>query len=103
MTATPIPRTLSSTLYGDLALSVIDQMPPGRTPIQTRVLPDGRHDEAYRFIKKELQKGRQTYIVYPLVEESEKSDLLAASDGAERLQSRIFPEFAVGLLHGRMK
>ena len=103
MTATPIPRTLSLTLYGDLALSVIDELPPGRTPIRTRVIPEGKRRDAYDFIKKELGQGRQAYIVYPLVEESEKSDLLAATDGAELLQQDVFPDFRVGLLHGRMK
>ncbi len=103
MTATPIPRTLSLTLYGDLALSVIDQLPPGRSPIRTLVINEGRRCEAYRFIKKELEQGRQAYIVYPLVEESEKSDLLAATAGAEALSTEVFADRKVGLLHGRLK
>lgn len=103
MTATPIPRTLSLTLYGDLALSVIDEMPPGRAPVRTRVVTENQRPQVYSFIKKELDAGRQAYIVYPLVEESEKSDLLAASEGAEFLQQEVFHDFRVGLLHGRMK
>ncbi|WP_298038445.1 ATP-dependent DNA helicase RecG [uncultured Desulfuromonas sp.] len=103
MTATPIPRTLSLTLYGDLALSVIDEMPPGRTPVTTRVLPESERRKAYAVIERELAVGRQAYIVYPLVEESEKSDLRSASEGAEQLREEIFPGRRVGLLHGRMK
>jgi ATP-dependent DNA helicase RecG len=103
MTATPIPRTLSLTLFGDLALSVIDELPPGRTPVRTRVVPESSRANAYNLIKKELGEGRQAYIVYPLVEESEKSDLLAASEGAEYLRQKVFPEARLALLHGRMK
>ncbi|WP_429886147.1 ATP-dependent DNA helicase RecG [Geoalkalibacter halelectricus] len=103
MTATPIPRTLSLTLYGDLALSVIDELPPGRTPVKTRVLSESRREEGYRLIKKALEKGRQAYIVYPLVEESEKSELQAASAAAQALQAEVFPQHRVGLLHGRLK
>ncbi|MDF1579227.1 MAG: ATP-dependent DNA helicase RecG [Desulfuromonadales bacterium] len=102
MTATPIPRTLALTLYGDLALSVIDEMPPGRTPVKTRVLFDSARDQAHQIISRALQAGRQAYVVYPLVEESENSDLLAATDGAATLQ-QIFPDYRTGLLHGRMK
>jgi ATP-dependent DNA helicase RecG len=103
MTATPIPRTLSLTLFGDLALSVIDELPPGRTPVRTRIVPESSRVRAYSFIKSELAAGRQAYIVYPLVEESEKSDLLAASEGAGYLKQKVFPEARVALLHGRMK
>jgi ATP-dependent DNA helicase RecG len=103
MTATPIPRTLSLTLYGDLALSVIDELPPGRMPVCTRVLAEPSRAQAYSFISRELRQGRQAYIVYPLVEESEKSDLLAATAGAEYLQAEVFKNHKVGLLHGRMK
>ncbi|MDY0269677.1 ATP-dependent DNA helicase RecG [Trichloromonas sp.] len=103
MTATPIPRTLSLTLYGDLALSVIDELPPGRTPVVTKMLSENHRDRAYNFIKNEVGQGRQAYIVYPLVKESEKSDLLAASEGAAHLQEKIFPDFKIGLLHGQMK
>jgi ATP-dependent DNA helicase RecG len=103
MTATPIPRTLSLTLYGDLALSVIDQLPPGRTPVETRIIEERNRPKAYALIERELAAGRQAYIVYPLVEDSEKSDLKAASEGAQFLQKNIFPGRVVGLLHGRMK
>ena len=103
MTATPIPRTLSLTLYGDLALSVIDELPPGRTPVQTRVLVEAARTKAYGQIREELAAGRQAYIVYPLVEETEKSDLLAATEAAEQLGREVFPQHRIGLLHGRMK
>jgi len=103
MTATPIPRTLSLTLYGDLTLSVIDELPPGRTPIQTRVITETARERAVNFIRKELAAGHQAYIVYPLVEETEKSDLKAASEAAELLAREAFADFKVGLLHGRMK
>ncbi len=103
MTATPIPRTLSLTLYGDLALSVIDEMPPGRTPVDTRVASDAQRSKVYSRVRQELMKGHQAYVVYPLVEESEKSDLLAATEGAEKFKNDIFPDASIGLLHGRMK
>jgi len=103
MTATPIPRTLSLTLFGDLALSVIDELPPGRTPVHTRIVPESSRHRAYACIRDEIAAGRQAYIVYPLVEESEKSDLLAASEGAERLRQEVFSEARIALLHGRMK
>jgi ATP-dependent DNA helicase RecG len=103
MTATPIPRTLALTVFGDLDVSTIDEMPPGRTPIETWwVSPDQRR-KAYTFIRKELLAGRQAFVVYPLVEENEKSELLAATQEAERLADEIFPDYRVGLLHGRMK
>jgi ATP-dependent DNA helicase RecG len=101
MTATPIPRTLALTLYGDLSLSVIDEMPPGRHPVQTSAVMENRRADVYDAVRQELRNGRQAYIVYPLVEESEKSDLKAATVGAEQLQSE-FPDYRVGLLHGRM-
>ena len=103
MTATPIPRTLSMTLYGDLSVSVIDQLPPGRKPITTRVHGPGQRDKVYSLLKKEIGQGRQAYIVYPLVEDSEKSDLQAATVAAESFATVIFPEMRVGLIHGRMK
>jgi ATP-dependent DNA helicase RecG len=103
MTATPIPRTLSLTLYGDLALSVIDEMPPGRTPVDTIVASDAQRGRVYSRLRQEVEKGHQAFIVYPLVEESEKSDLLAATEGAEKLKNEIFTEARLGLLHGRMK
>jgi ATP-dependent DNA helicase RecG len=103
MTATPIPRTLSLTVYGDLALSVIDEMPPGRTPVATLVATDRQRTRVYQRIGAEIEDGHQVYVVYPLVEESEKSDLQDATEGAERLKNDIFPDARVGLLHGRMK
>ncbi len=102
MTATPIPRTLAMTLYGDLSLSVIDELPPGRKPVETKIAFESRRAEIYSLIKSEIAKGRQAYIVYPLVEESEKSDLKAATEMAGHLGSDIFPDLRVGLLHGRM-
>lgn len=103
MTATPIPRTLAMTVYGDLDLSIIDEMPPGRKPIETRVFSEASRGQVYRIIREELQQGRQAFIVYPLVEESEKLELKDATRMAEQLQREIFPDFRVGLLHGRMK
>ncbi|MDT8420736.1 MAG: ATP-dependent DNA helicase RecG [Desulfuromonadales bacterium] len=103
MTATPIPRTLSLTLYGDLAVSVIDQLPPGRKSIETKLFKENGRLNVYSLILDELEKGRQAYVVYPLVEESEKSDLQAATVAAEQLAADIFPRYTVGLLHGRMK
>ena len=103
MTATPIPRTLALTVYGDLDVSVIDELPPGRAPVQTRIFFESRRAEAYQFIEEELKKGRQAYVIYPLVEETEKSDLKAATEMAAHLQQDIFPRWNVGLLHGRMK
>ncbi len=103
MTATPIPRTLALTVYGDLDVSVIDELPPGRSPIITRLYFESRRGEANQFIETELKKGRQVYVVYPLVEETEKSDLKAATEMAAHLQQDVFPSWKVGLLHGRMK
>ena len=103
MTATPIPRTLALTTYGDLDVSVIREMPPGRHPIKTVVKPEGRRDEVYRFIRSELERGRQAYVVYPLIEESAKVDLKAATEMADHLAQDVFPEYTVALLHGRMK
>lgn len=102
MTATPIPRTLALTECGDMEVSVIRGLPPGRRPIRTIVKPDARRDEVYALIRDELKRGRQAYVIYPLVEESEKIDLKAATAMAEEL-ARVFPEYAVALLHGRMK
>lgn len=103
MTATPIPRTLALTLYGDLDLSVIDTMPPGRMPIRTLLFAENQRARACRLIEDELAQGRQAYVVFPLVEESEKVDLQAAITGAERLQRGPFSKWTVGLIHGRMK
>jgi ATP-dependent DNA helicase RecG len=91
------------TVYGDLDVSVIDQMPPGRKPVRTFLMKDGQRGRAYQILRDELRSGRQAYVVYPLVEESEKSDLQAAMQGAEQLQADELAEFRVGLLHGRMK
>ena len=103
MTATPIPRTLAMTLYGDLDVSLIDEMPPGRVPVETKVFPESARAKVYRIVEEEVKKGRQAFVVYPLVEESEKLDLMDATRMAEHLQKEIFPEFRIGLLHGRMK
>ncbi|MFN3455651.1 MAG: ATP-dependent DNA helicase RecG [Pseudobdellovibrio sp.] len=102
MTATPIPRTLAMTVYGDLDVSIIDQMPQGRSPIQTRVITESKRTAALTFMSEQIQKGRQCYIVYPLVEESEKIDLKNATDEYEKLKSQ-FPKIRFGLLHGKMK
>ncbi len=102
MTATPIPRTLALTLYGDLDRSVIDEMPPGRTRIVTRYVPDREREKMYEFVKGQIALGRQAYVVCPLVEESEKIDLKAAEEEAKALK-KVFPGLKVGLIHGRMK
>ena len=102
MTATPIPRSLTLTLYGDLDLSVIDQLPPGRQGVKTYFLPAREKQRAYRFLRQELSAGRQAYVVCPLIEESEKLDVEAATNRAAELQEE-FPEYNVGLLHGRLK
>ena len=103
MTATPIPRTLALTTYGDLDVSVMREMPPGRQPIATTARPESRRDEIYAFVRRELEQGRQAYIIYPLVEESAKVDLKAATEMADHLAQDVFPQFRVALLHGRLK
>ena len=103
MTATPIPRTLSLTVFGDLDVSTIEELPPGRQPVTTRWVNKSQIQKAYDFIRRKLRDGQQAFIVYPLVEESEKLDLKAATEGARFLQKKVFPGFRVGLLHGRMK
>lgn len=103
MTATPIPRTLSMTLYGDLDVSIIDELPKGRKPVQTKVYAEGARPRVYEMLRHELARGGQAYIIYPLVEESETLDLLNAKEMAEHLQKEVFPDYAVGLLHGRLK
>jgi ATP-dependent DNA helicase RecG len=103
MTATPIPRTLALTAYGDLDVSVMREMPPGRHPIRTAARPESRRDEVYAFVRKEIEQGRQAYVVYPLVEESAKVDLKAATEMADHLSQDVFPDLRVALLHGRMK
>jgi ATP-dependent DNA helicase RecG len=102
MSATPIPRSLAMTLYGDLDLSVIDELPPGRTPVKTTLRTPDRRDAVYRFVDEEVAQGRQAYVVYPLVAESEKVDLLAATEEYERLRTQVFPRRRVGLLHGQL-
>jgi ATP-dependent DNA helicase RecG len=103
MTATPIPRTLALTIYGDLDSSAIRDRPPGRLPVQTRMMPDARRDEMHALVRRELEAGRQAYVIYPLVEESAKVDLKAATEMADTLAQEVFPEYRVGLLHGRLK
>jgi len=102
MTATPIPRTLALTLYGDLDVSVLDELPPGRRPIATFSRGGSKRRQIYDFLRAQILEGRQVYVVYPLVEESEASDLRAATEMAERLQRESFPDRRVGLLHGRL-
>jgi ATP-dependent DNA helicase RecG len=103
MTATPIPRTLALAVHGDLDVSVLDELPPGRTPVTTRARTEARRPQVYDFIRGEVAAGRQAYVVYPLVEESEALDLKAATDMARRLAVEVFPELTVGLLHGRLR
>jgi len=102
MTATPIPRTLALTLYGDLDLSVIDQMPPGRTPVETRWTSDTQLTGVWEFLRREIARGRQAFVLYPVIEES-KQELKAATLEYERLAKTVFPKLRVGLLHGRLK
>jgi ATP-dependent DNA helicase RecG len=103
MTATPIPRTLALTTYGDLDVSVMREMPPGRKAIKTIAKPESRREEIYDFMRQQLDAGRQAYVIYPLVEESAKVDLKAATEMADHLQQEVFPAYRVALLHGRMK
>ncbi|MBN1259634.1 MAG: ATP-dependent DNA helicase RecG [Anaerolineae bacterium] len=103
MTATPIPRSLELTIWGHVDVSVLDEMPPGRQPIETRVLYSRERERAYAFIRHQVELGRQAFIIYPLVENSEKIEARAAVDEHERLQKEIFPDLKVGLLHGRMR
>jgi ATP-dependent DNA helicase RecG len=103
MTATPIPRTLALTAYGDLDLSVIDQMPPGRKPVETILKSEKDLSEVYNFIHKRIQERRQVFIVYPLIEETEKSDLKAATEAYEKLKKDIFPQYKLALIHGRIE
>jgi len=103
MTATPIPRTLALTLYGDLEVSRLDELPPGRQPIRSESVPFSERKRVYEEIRAQIKEGRQAYIICPLVEETEKVEATAAVEEAETLRTRVFPEFSVGLLHGRMK
>ena len=102
MSATPIPRTLALTLYGDLDISTIDEMPPGRTPIVTRHVEPHNRNPAYDHLRKQVKMGRQAFIIFPLIEESELTEAKAAAQEYERLSQQIFPDLRVGLLHGRM-
>jgi ATP-dependent DNA helicase RecG len=103
MTATPIPRTLALTLYGDLDVSVIDEMPPGRTPIVTRCVSDERSADVWDFVRKQVAAGHQAYVVYPVIEENEETELKAAMKMYKELSKSIFPDLRVAVLHGRME
>jgi ATP-dependent DNA helicase RecG len=103
MTATPIPRTLALTVYGDLDVSAIRELPAGRMAIKTLAKPESRRDEVYEFVQSQLDAGRQAYVIYPLVEESAKVDLKAATEMADTLAHDVFPAYRVGLVHGRLK
>ena len=102
MTATPIPRTLALTLYGDLDLSILDELPPGRTPIVTKSVSDDRSAEVWEFLRKQVAKGHQAYVVYPVIAENEESELKAAIKMYRELSGKVFPDLKVGLLHGRL-
>ena len=102
MTATPIPRTLALTLYGELDVSVIDELPPGRTPIVTRRVGDERADEVFEFVRKQVKAGHQAYVVYPVIEENEESELKAAIKMYDMIRKSLLPDLRIGLLHGRM-
>ncbi|CAI8024572.1 ATP-dependent DNA helicase RecG [Geodia barretti] len=102
MSATPIPRTLQLTLYGDLDVSTIDELPPGRQDILTRLVPEDKRQAAYRFIRQQVEAGRQAFIICPLVEESENLDVRAATEEHQRLSNEVFPDLNLGLLHGRL-
>ncbi len=102
MTATPIPRTLAMTLYGDLDVSVIDELPPGRKPIITKHVTDDHVEQAYSFMQRQIEEGRQAYVVYPVIEESETQAMKAAQKMYEHLSREVFPNFSVGLMHGRL-
>jgi ATP-dependent DNA helicase RecG len=103
MTATPIPRSLAMTIYGDLDLSLLDEMPPGRQPIATRLLSATERERGYAYVRSQLAKGRQAFIIFPLVEESDKIDAKAAVAEHARLQKEVFADYKLGLLHGRLK
>ncbi len=103
MTATPIPRSLALTIYGDLDISVMDEMPPGRQPIETHILRPVERERGFSFISNQVAQGYQAFIIYPLVEEGEKEEVLAAVQQRDRLQKEVFPQLSIGLLHGRMK
>ncbi|HEX9443054.1 MAG TPA: helicase-related protein, partial [Candidatus Binatia bacterium] len=102
MSATPIPRSLAMVLYGDVEISYLDEMPPGRTPVETKIIRQSQRAKLYQLVRDEVLKGRQAYIVYPLVESSEKLDVRDATGMAEELSEGAFKDFRVGLVHGRM-
>jgi ATP-dependent DNA helicase RecG len=102
MTATPIPRTLALTVYGDLDISVVDELPPGRQPIKTTWVPPGEREDAERFVRSQVEEGRQAFVICPLVEDSETSDVKAATAEHKRLSTAVYPDLRVELLHGRM-
>jgi ATP-dependent DNA helicase RecG len=102
MTATPIPRSLALTIYGDLELTVIDELPPGRQPVETHVLYPSELERAYSLVRRQVEMGNQAFIIYPLIEESEKIEGKAAVEEFNRLQTEIFPKFQLGLLHGQL-
>ena len=103
MTATPIPRTLALTVFGDLDISVLEELPSGRKKIETKIVTSGERSKVYQFIEEEIQRGRQTFVVCPLIEESEKLQVAAATKEFEKLKTHIFPHLSIGLLHGKMK
>ncbi|HUN82447.1 MAG TPA: helicase-related protein, partial [Phycisphaerae bacterium] len=102
MTATPIPRTLAMTVFGDLDITTIEDMPPGRTPVETKVAAPQKHDAAWQFVRKQLNAGRQAYVVYPIIDESDKSQLKAATTECKRLSQGVFSGYRMSLLHGRL-
>jgi ATP-dependent DNA helicase RecG len=103
MTATPIPRSLALTVYGDLDISVIDELPPGRQTIKTRKVLPRERKRAYQFVRSQIEQGRQAFIICPLVEASDKIEAKAATEEYERLQKEVFPDLRLGLMHGRLK
>ena len=102
MSATPIPRSLAMAFYGDLDLSVLDELPPGRKPVKTELRTPAQRGSVYKFVRTQIEEGRQAYLVYPLVSESDKLDLLAATEEFERLKLEVFPGSRLGLLHGQL-
>jgi ATP-dependent DNA helicase RecG len=103
MTATPIPRTLQLTLYGDLTVSVLDEMPPGRQPVETRAVHPEEREKAYDFVRAQVKEGRQAFVICPLVEASELLQVRSATGEYERLRTEVFPDLRLALLHGRLK
>jgi ATP-dependent DNA helicase RecG len=103
MTATPIPRTLALARYGDMTVSVLDQLPPGRTPVETRVVPPFEREDAYELVRREVAAGRQAFVICPLIEESEKLEAKAATVEFERLKADVFPDLRLALVHGKLK